>query len=356
MARLKKGLDFFYFDISFYDDIKIRKLIRYHGAQSVVVYQLILVRIYSEGYYLVWDDDLPFIVAEVSHLQDDYVKTVIDYCIEVGLFDKQLFESDKILTSKGIQSRFFDFCVVSKRKIVADSPYLLIDLSTKALRVSKVRNHSESDLFDNTIVPNNSEQSGENSEQLTDVEVIIPNNSKNKGESSEFGTQSKVKYNNGSSFHSEPSSPQAATHGDDGVIDYLAFMEFFNGAMEGRQIPTITQLQQSRRGQLNARMREHGKEALRTVVLKAADSTFLNGGGEKSFIASFDWIFRPSNFTKILEGNFDNKNVQTIKPVNYATDSSRGYRSREDMLRGTVQVMSELINEGGQPKKSLPVV
>ena len=193
MARLKKGLDFFHFDISFYDDIKIRKLIRYHGAQAVVVYQLILIRVYSDGYYLNWDDDIPFIVAEVSHLQDDYVKTVIDYCIEIGLFDKHLFDTENILTSKGIQNRFFDFCVVSKRKVAADSPYLLIDLSTKAIKVSKVRNNSENSLFDDAIIRNDSEKTGDNSEELTDDEPIIPNNSEKEADYSDFGTQSKVK-------------------------------------------------------------------------------------------------------------------------------------------------------------------
>lgn len=209
MARLKKGLDFFYFDISFYDDIKIRKLIRYQGAQAVVIYQLILIRIYSEGYYLVWDDDLPFVVAEISHLQDDYVKTVIDYCIEIGLFDKQLFESDHILTSKGIQNRFFDFCVVSKRKIILDSPFLLVDLSTKALRISKVRNDSGLNQIKNDIIPDNSELSPENTEENDKIR----NDSEKDAENSEFGTQSKVKEskdNNSLRSSLSPSPPSPA--------------------------------------------------------------------------------------------------------------------------------------------------
>ena len=180
MARtLKKGLDFFHFDTSFFDDIKIRKLIRYHGAQAVVVYQLVLIRIYHEGYYLQWDDDLPFIVAEVSHLQDDYVKTVISYCIEIGLFDKTLFDSDHVLTSKGIQNRFFDFCVVAKRKIATENPYLLVDLSSKAIKTSS------------KFIP--SEVKGINSEEIAINSEEIENSSEETGFNSEFGTQSKVK-------------------------------------------------------------------------------------------------------------------------------------------------------------------
>ena len=54
-------------------------------------------------------------------------------------------------------------------------------------------------------------------------------------------------------------------------------------------------------------MREYGKDAVLTAIKKAAESDFLNGCGNKAFVASFDWIFRPTNFPKVLEGNYDNK-------------------------------------------------
>jgi len=61
---------------------------------------------------------------------------------------------------------------------------------------------------------------------------------------------------------------------------------------------------------LNARAREYGTDALAVVVRKAAASSFLNCGTGQ-FTASFDWMFRPANFRKILEGNYDNRhNVQ----------------------------------------------
>lgn len=180
MARLlKKGLDFFHFDTSFYEDIKIRKLIRYHHAQAVVVYQLILIRIYNEGYYLKWDDDLPFIVAEVSHLEDDYVKAVINFCLDIGLFDKHLFDEHKVLTSRGIQNRFFDFCVVAKRKIATENPYLLIDLSSKAVKISTKSINSEKTTINSEEILFNSEEM-----YINNGEMFI---------NSETGTQSKVK-------------------------------------------------------------------------------------------------------------------------------------------------------------------
>ena len=138
MARPKKqGLDYFTCDVNMYQDIKIRKLIRYKGVQAVSVYQILLCQIYAVGYYLKWDDDLPFIISEVSDLQEDYINDVISYALSIGLFDQTVYDENKVLTSHGIQERFFDFCSVAKRKVSSDTPYLLVDLKGKSVYSSK---------------------------------------------------------------------------------------------------------------------------------------------------------------------------------------------------------------------------
>ena len=74
MARpKKKGLEYFTNDVNFYQDIKIRKLIRHKGIQSVSVYHILLCQIYSNGYFIHWDEDLPFILSEVSGLEEDKI-------------------------------------------------------------------------------------------------------------------------------------------------------------------------------------------------------------------------------------------------------------------------------------------
>ena len=346
MARtLKKGLDFFHFDTSFFDDIKIRKLIRYHGAQAVVVYQLVLIRIYHEGYYLQWDDDLPFIVAEVSHLQDDYVKTVISYCIEIGLFDKTLFDSDHVLTSKGIQNRFFDFCVVAKRKIATENPYLLVDLSSKAIKTSS------------KFIP--SEVKGINSEEIAINSEEIENSSEETGFNSEFGTQSKVKEskeNIDSSLRSESSSSSPMTE-EEKKIDIPAFIDFFNGKLRQykSQIPKIVDIKGKRLQSLNARLKDYGKDALRTAVINAASAPILNGAGQKVFVASIDWILRPNNFPKVLEGNY-NHSITNSNMNSYGAEHQSGYRTGEEIVSGAIRIISEIDDESQQPKEVLPVI
>lgn len=50
MARIaKSGLEYFPFDIDFFQDIRIRKLIKRQGGKAVTVYALLLCLIYKNG-------------------------------------------------------------------------------------------------------------------------------------------------------------------------------------------------------------------------------------------------------------------------------------------------------------------
>ena len=61
-------------------------------------------------------------------------------------------------------------------------------------------------------------------------------------------------------------------------------------------------------------MREYGNDAIYEAIQKATKSSFLNGGGNRGFCATFDWIFLPTNFPKIIEGNYDDGIRQTLAP------------------------------------------
>lgn len=128
MARIAKlGLEYFPFDIDFFQDIRIRKLIKRQGGKAVTVYALLLCLIYKNGYYMQWDDELPFIGSEISGFEEAYVSEVIKTCLSLGLFHKDLFVSEKILTSKGIQVRYYSVQRLNKRMARIDKYSLLDD-------------------------------------------------------------------------------------------------------------------------------------------------------------------------------------------------------------------------------------
>lgn len=94
-------------------------------------------------------------------------------------------------------------------------------------------------------------------------------------------------------------------------INFKKLVEYFNHMMDGKMIPSIKAILGKRRQAVLARSKEYGKESIMIAIQKAAESHYLNGGTKQGFVASFDWIFRPNNFPKVLEGNYDNEKFMT---------------------------------------------
>ncbi len=97
-------------------------------------------------------------------------------------------------------------------------------------------------------------------------------------------------------------------------IDFNALKDFFNAQMQGRGIPPISSMTPKREQAVAARAREHGKNAIAKAIANAANSKFLNAETDSNFCASFDWIFRPTNFVKVLEGNYNIDRTPTPRP------------------------------------------
>lgn len=107
MARPRKqGLDYFPLDVNIFEDIKIRKLIKYQGCKAFTVYALLLCIIYKDGCCARWDKELPFVVSEKTGLDEVYIHEVIKSCMMLGLFDKRIFDENGLLTSEGVQRRY----------------------------------------------------------------------------------------------------------------------------------------------------------------------------------------------------------------------------------------------------------
>ena len=107
MARQKKqGIDYFSLDCDFFSDRKIKILKSRYGADGITIFIYLLCEIYRNGYYIIVDDDFYYIVSDDLNMNSDKVKQVLTFLLERSMFDKQLFQSDAVLTSAGIQKRF----------------------------------------------------------------------------------------------------------------------------------------------------------------------------------------------------------------------------------------------------------
>ena len=137
--KIKTGLDYFPMDVDFFDDIKVRKLIKHKGSVSVLVYSYLLSLIYKDGYFLKWDEDLQFIIYEKIGQDESYIKDVINYLIDIEMFSKYMFEKENILTSKGIQKRYKKICDTLKRRNSIDVYNLInteeIEINTEEIAI-----------------------------------------------------------------------------------------------------------------------------------------------------------------------------------------------------------------------------
>ena len=92
-------------------------------------------------------------------------------------------------------------------------------------------------------------------------------------------------------------------------IDFNKLAEYFNSKLPSNGMPQVRSITQKRKAAILAREKEHGKNAIIQVIDNATESSFLNGDNNRGFVASFDWIFRPNNFPKVLEGNYARRTI-----------------------------------------------
>lgn len=275
MGRNKKiGLDYFPFDIDFFQDLRIRKLIKYQGGKAVTVYALLLCNIYKQGYYMRWDEELPFFVSEQTGFEEAYIREVIKCCLVIGLFSNELYDSEKILTSKGIQERYQKICdlcrrnneiheynIISSEDIAFSSEEMMISSSKSTQSKGKERKEKKS--------------------------------KKNNKEISPSGDTKKDEL----SLNSHPQIEH---------VDFVRLQEYFNTTFNGK-LSMVVNMTEARRKAVKARIAQYDKETVFTVLKKVAASPFLLGCNDRNWKCDFDWIFKAGNFTKILEGNYDEK-------------------------------------------------
>lgn len=104
-----------------------------------------------------------------------------------------------------------------------------------------------------------------------------------------------------------PESPKTKGGKKEDSCPYEEIKEMFNEICIS--LPKLRQMGKTRKVNVAARWSEYGEniEIFREVFVNMERSDFLTGRSSE-WSASFDWAMLPSNFIKILEGNYQNKN------------------------------------------------
>lgn len=101
--------------------------------------------------------------------------------------------------------------------------------------------------------------------------------------------------------------------------------------------PKIKAIDGNRRKAVAARWRTYNSlDTFKELFQIAQASSFLKGQNDRNWIADFDWMMKPSNFSKILEHKYDNRT---------------SIASKEVPLTGALGVLAKMREECGDDKE-----
>lgn len=135
-GKPKKRIDYAGWSVDiFSNDVKIDKLLDAQGWVGFGIYfYLCQMAFGGEGYYYEWGYDLCASTARKmgGGVGAGTVKETVDYCLQIGLFDKGLFDGWGVLTSRGIQKSYLVVLKSKNRKgTEIYKEYWLLDTSKK---------------------------------------------------------------------------------------------------------------------------------------------------------------------------------------------------------------------------------
>lgn len=168
-GKPRKRIDYAGWSVDiFSNDPKIDKLLDAQGWIGFGIYfYLCQMAFGGEGYFYEWCYDLCATTARKmgGGVSAGTVKETVDYCLQIGLFDKWLFDRWGVLTSRGIQKSYLVVLKSKNRKgteIIKE--YWLLDIS------------QERDYQGVIFIHKNSQLLGENDNKLGDDDDLLEEN------------------------------------------------------------------------------------------------------------------------------------------------------------------------------------
>lgn len=179
MARpAKKGLDYFPFDVGFFEDIKIKRLKSRYGTDGICLYLYLLTQIYAEGYYMKINNEEDFYddINDTLQIEEGKARQIIKYCSDrsmiVEIIPEEIgspqaqnvpVQGVKVLTAAGIQMRYAE-AMKSRKKDITDikGEFWLLDEKKEAELDTYYKSTLNKDFSENNV--SFSENNTDNSE------------------------------------------------------------------------------------------------------------------------------------------------------------------------------------------------
>jgi len=94
-------------------------------------------------------------------------------------------------------------------------------------------------------------------------------------------------------------------------INYLKIIDLYNDTCVS--FPHLRSLSDARKKAIKARLKTYTVDDFKLMFEKVEASSFLKGGNDRNWSATFDWMIKDANMAKILDGNYDNKDSMQRK-------------------------------------------
>ena len=129
MARpVKKGLDYFPLYVDIFDNEKVAAISGEFQLKGEIIVIKLLCAVYRNGYYYEWSEmNRMYLLRQLPGVSSGLLEQVVQRLVKWGFFDRSLFDSPGVLTSRRIQEHYF--AATLRRKSAIDRtqyPYLLI--------------------------------------------------------------------------------------------------------------------------------------------------------------------------------------------------------------------------------------
>ena len=161
-------------------------------------------------------------------------------------------------------------------------------------------------------------------EDSVDVKNILPPYSPPKGGEADSSLRSESRQNIGDYT---PPKPERT--------DYQGVLDAYHECCPS--FPAVIKLTETRKRAIKARLKDYGLEEIKRAFCLAGQSDFLKGSS--GWQASFDWLMKPANMTKVLEGNYTNR-------ASPAGGKSKSMWGEDDFVAKVIRGETSLAEEG----------
>ncbi|MDY0174200.1 MAG: DUF4373 domain-containing protein [Bacteroidales bacterium] len=152
MARpFKQGLEYFALDVNMSDEVELIEAV--HGLVGFAVLIKLFQKIYSEGYFIEWQEKDQILFSNRVSDDRNRVTSIVSDCIKWGIFNSDMYRQYGILTSRRIQEQYFT-ATYKRVKVTAIREYLIIDVDDRdhvsIIGVSDIRNGATTKVSDDS--------------------------------------------------------------------------------------------------------------------------------------------------------------------------------------------------------------